>query len=41
MHRRQFLQSGLGATAALALAGTQTQGVSPENPMSEQDTKEF
>jgi len=41
MHRRQFLQSGLGATVALALAGTQTQGVSPENPMSEQDTKEF
>jgi peptidoglycan/xylan/chitin deacetylase (PgdA/CDA1 family) len=41
MHRRQFLQSGLGATAALALAGNQTQGVSPENPMSEQDTKEF
>ena len=41
MHRRQFFHSGLGATAALALAGTQTQGVSPENPMSEQDTKEF
>ena len=41
MHRRQFLQSGLGATLALALAGNPTQGLSPENPMSEQDTKEF
>ena len=41
MHRRQFLQSGLGAPLALALAGNQTQGLSPENPMSEQDTKEF
>ena len=41
MHRRQFLQSGLGATSALALAGNQTHGLSPENPMSEPDTKEF
>jgi peptidoglycan/xylan/chitin deacetylase (PgdA/CDA1 family) len=41
MHRRQFLQSGLGATSALALAGNQTHGLDQENPMSEPDKKEF